>query len=315
MMTLALCTTSHTPLMGKADPAPDVTGRVEDAFDRARAFIRDYDPELVVIFGPDHYNGFFYEVMPPFCIAAAAESVGDYGLPKGPLPVDADAARHIAAEVLAEGVDVAVSERMQVDHGFSQPLALLFGAIDVVPVVPVFINCVAEPLGPVARARHLGAAVGRAAAGLDRRVLLVGSGGLSHDPPVPQLRGAPPEVAERLIAGRNPTAQERAVREARVVGAIADFAAGTSDLMPLNPHWDADMMALLASGEIERIDDRPNTWFVEHAGHSSHEVRTWIAAYAALGAAGRYAVETSFYEAIPEWIAGFGLTTARTVTS
>lgn len=314
-MTLALCTTSHTPLMGKADPGTEVSERVVAAFDEARAFIRDYAPELVVLFGPDHYNGFFYEVMPPFCIAADAESVGDYGLPKGPLPVDAEAARRIAAEVLAAGVDVAVSERMQVDHGFSQPLQLLFGAIDAVPVVPVFINCVAEPLGPVARARLLGEAVGRAAATLDRRVLIMGSGGLSHDPPVPRLQGAPPEVSERLISGRNPTPEERAVRESRVVGAIAAFAAGESDLMPLNPQWDAELMALLASGELASIDDRPNDWFVEHAGHSSHEVRTWIAAYAALGAVGRYEVETSFYEAIPEWIAGFGLTTARTLAA
>lgn len=312
-MTLALCTTSHTPLMGKADPGADISDRVAAAFDEARAFIRDYDPELVVLFGPDHYNGFFYEVMPPFCIAAAAESVGDYGLPKGPLPVDAPAARRIAAEVLAAGVDVAVSERMQVDHGFSQPLQLLFGAIDAVPVVPVFINCVAEPMGPVARARLLGAAVGRAAATLGKRVLIMGSGGLSHDPPVPQFQGAAPELAERLISGRNPAPEVRAAREAGVVDAIAAFAAGTSDLMPLNPQWDAELMALLAAGDLESIDARPNDWFVAHAGHSSHEVRTWIAAYAALGAAGRYEVETSFYEAIPEWIAGFGLTTARTL--
>ncbi|MHA6793093.1 3-carboxyethylcatechol 2,3-dioxygenase [Pseudonocardia bannensis] len=313
-MSLALCTTSHTPLMGRAEPAPEAAGRVEAAFDRARAFIGDYDPELVVIFGPDHYNGFFYDMMPPFCIGAAAESVGDYGLPKGPLPVDADAAHAISREVLASGIDVAMSERMQVDHGFCQPLELLFGSIDAVPVVPVFINCVAEPLGPVGRARLLGEAVGRAAVATGKRVLVVGSGGLSHDPPVPRLDSAPPPVVERLIAGRNPTAEERAAREARVVDAIAAFAAGTSDLMPLNPRWDQEVLAVLASGELERVDDWRNDWFVEQGGHSAHEVRTWIAAYAALAVAGRYEVETSFYEAIPEWIAGFGLTTARSLT-
>jgi 2,3-dihydroxyphenylpropionate 1,2-dioxygenase len=39
-------------------------------------------------------------------------------------------------------------------------------------------------------------------------------------------------------------------------------------------------------------------------------VRTWIAAYAALGAAGAYTVQYSFYKPIPEYIAGFGVTTA-----
>ena len=28
---------------------------------------------LVVVFGPDHFNGFFYELMPAFCIGTAAE--------------------------------------------------------------------------------------------------------------------------------------------------------------------------------------------------------------------------------------------------
>ena len=45
------------------------------------------------------------------------------------------------------------------------------------------------------------------------------------------------------------------------------------------------------------------------AGNSSHEVRTWIAAYAALGAAGTYSVRYSYYRPIRELIAGFGLTT------
>ena len=48
----------------------------------------------------------------------------------------------------------------------------------------------------------------------------------------------------------------------------------------------------------------------EVAGNSSHEVRTWIAAYSALGAAGAYQVDYSFYRPIREFIAGFGVTTA-----
>ncbi|MCF7550830.1 3-carboxyethylcatechol 2,3-dioxygenase [Pseudonocardia sp. WMMC193] len=296
--------------MGRTEPGPGVRDSVEAAMREARAFIDDFAPDLVVLFGPDHFNGFFHDVMPAFCIAAAAASVGDYGLPAGPLRVDADAARGIAAEVLRQGVDVAHSERMQVDHAFSQPLQLLFGGLDAVPVVPVFVNCTAEPLGPVARARLLGAAVGRAVVALGRRVLVVGSGGLSHDPPVPQLRGAGPAVAERLIAGRNPSPQERSDREARVVAAARE-----SDRMPLNPQWDADLMALLASGDLDRIDGRPNEWFVTNAGRAAHEVRTWIAAYAALGAGGDYRVATSFYAPIPEWIAGFGLTTARSLAT
>lgn len=311
-MTLALCTVSHSPLMGVNHPAAEVTAAVEDAFAAARRFITDFDPELVLLLGPDHYNGFFYDMMPPFCLATGASSVGDYGTAAGPLPVDRDAALVIARAVLAEGIDLAYSERMYVDHGLAQPLEILFGCVDAVALVPVFINSVAEPLGPVSRSRLLGEALGRAAAGLGRRVLILGSGGLSHDPPVPQLEGAPPELVERLIDGRNPTAEQRAAREQRVYATGRALAAGTATIAPLNPDWDRHLMELLAAGDFAEIDGWSNEDFVRLAGHSSHEVRTWIAAYAALGTAGPYRVETSFYRPIPEWIAGFGLTTAHT---
>ena len=39
-------------------------------------------------------------------------------------------------------------------------------------------------------------------------------------------------------------------------------------------------------------------------------MRTWIAAFATLGAAGPYTVRSSFYRPIPEWIAGFATVTA-----
>ena len=199
-MTSALVTISHSPLMGFTEPADQARERVEAAFDGARRFIADFAPELAVIFGPDHYNGFFYDMMPPFCIGAAAESIGDYDTPAGALPVDRDAALALVRGVLDAEIDVTLSERMYVDHGFAQPLQVLLGGIDRVPVVPVFINCVAVPLGPARRARLLGQAIGRAVAGLGRRVLFIGSGGLSHDPPVPTLEGAAPEVAAQLIS-------------------------------------------------------------------------------------------------------------------
>ncbi|WP_300007132.1 3-carboxyethylcatechol 2,3-dioxygenase [Pseudonocardia sp.] len=307
---MALCTVSHSPLMGVNDPGDEVTAAVEQAFAAARRFIGGFDPELVLLLGPDHYNGFFHDLMPPFCLGTGATSVGDWGTAAGPLPVDRDAAMSLLRGVLAEGIDLACSERMHVDHGFAQPLEILFGRIDAVPLVPVFVNSVAEPLGPVSRSRMLGAALGRAAAGLGRRVLVIGSGGLSHDPPVPRLEGAQPEVAERLIAGRNPTREQREVRQQSVSAAGRDFAAGTTTLTPLNPDWDRRLMGLLAEAGWAEIDSWSNEDVTAHAGRSGHEVRTWIAAYAALGAVGPYRVETSFYRPIPEWIAGFGVTTA-----
>lgn len=307
----ALVCTSHSPLMAYVHPAPEVRAAVDDAIHQARDFITDFAPNLVILFAPDHYNGVFYDMMPPFAIGTAATSIGDYDSPSGELSVDRDAAYALARGALAADLDITLSERMYVDHGFAQPLQLLFDGLDTVPVVPVFVNSVAEPLGPPRRARLLGDAIGRAAAGLDRRVLYLGSGGLSHDPPAPRLEGATPDVAARIISeGRNQTPAQRAEREMNTIRTAQDFASGQANIQPLNPTWDRLVMQTLAEQSWEAVDGWTTEWFIEAAGHSSHESRTWIAAHAALAVGGAYDVTASFYAPIPEWIAGFGVTSA-----
>ena len=51
---------------------------------------------------------------------------------------------------------------------------------------------------------------------------------------------------------------------------------------------------------------------IEKAGGSANEILTWVAAFAALSAAGEFDMVTEFYEPIPEWIAGMGVATAKT---
>ncbi|KJF84462.1 hypothetical protein UA70_25820 [Raoultella planticola] len=50
---------SHTPLVGYVDPAQAVLDEVNGTIADARARIAAFAPELVVLFAPDHYNGFF----------------------------------------------------------------------------------------------------------------------------------------------------------------------------------------------------------------------------------------------------------------
>ena len=116
-MALALCCMSHSPLLSLPGPSQDLLDAIESAIADTRRFVTDYDPELVVIFSPDHYNGFFYKAMPPFCIGTAAQGVGDYGTHAGPLNVPDDIATDCAKAVLESGIDVAISASMDVDHG------------------------------------------------------------------------------------------------------------------------------------------------------------------------------------------------------
>src|SRR5258706_6963455 len=139
---------SHSPLMGLNPLAPEAEGKLQTAISTARNQVVAFAPDLVVLVAPDHYNGFFNELMPPFCIGTEADSVGDYLSPAGKVNVDSETALALATRLMDEDFDLALSRRMKVDHGFAQPLQLLFGGLDTPPVVPIFLNSVAQPVVP-----------------------------------------------------------------------------------------------------------------------------------------------------------------------
>ncbi|OBG96135.1 3-(2,3-dihydroxyphenyl)propionate dioxygenase [Mycobacterium sp. E3251] len=301
---------SHSPLLNLPGPSQDLLDDIEGAIAGARQFVADFDPELVVVFSPDHYNGFFYKVMPPFCIGTSANGVGDYGTHAGPLDVPEKLATECAKAVLDAGVDVAVSACMDVDHGTVQPLEKLLGAATALPVIPIFINAIGVPLGPLHRCRALGAAVGTYLATLNKRVLVLGSGGLSHSPPVPTLATAPPPVLERIVHGRPMTPEQREARQAAVIDAAKSFAAGDGELQALNPVWDQRFLEIIDGGWLPELDRWSNSFVAHEGGSSAQEIRTWIAAFSALASAGPYETVGRYYKPAPELIAGFAIRTA-----
>lgn len=301
---------SHSPLLSLPGPSQDLLDDIDAALGQAREFVRDYDPELVVIFSPDHYNGFFYKLMPPFCIGLQAQGIGDYGTYAGPLDVADSVASKCAEAVLAAGVDIAISASMDVDHGTVQPLQKLFGDATARPVVPIFVNSVATPLGPLHRCRTLGLAVGGYLATLDTRVLVMGSGGLSHDPPIPTLATASAAVSERIVHGRPMTPDQRLARQGAVIEAAREFAQGRSERHPLNPAWDHRFLDIIDSGHLHDLEGWSNSFITHEGGNSAHEIRTWVAAFAALAGAGPYRVTVRYYRPVPELIAGFAIRTA-----
>jgi 2,3-dihydroxyphenylpropionate 1,2-dioxygenase len=310
-MPLATVCASHTPLMHRGPASLATKDRVRGAFQELAAFVKSYKPDYAIQFSPDHFNGFFYDLMPSFCVGAGAVSIGDWGGGTGPLDVPEDSAIALTEHLRADDLDVAVSYRMPVDHGFVQIWEAMVGDFRAVPIIPIFVNAAAPPLPSYRRVRQLGQSVGRFAASAGKRVLIVASGGLSHDPPGPSIHGASPELRERLIAGRNPTEEARSIREKRVleVGVLAG--AGTGPCKPLNPTWDAEFMAMLRNGEIGKTDAWETSSVREIAGRGGNEALCWIAAFAALSTAGAYTIEQEFYEAIPGWIAGFATMAAK----
>lgn len=301
---------SHSPLLNLPGPSQALLDDIDTVLAQARDFVADFNPEIVVIFAPDHYNGFFYRTMPPFCIGTDAQGVGDYGTHKGPLDVPETIAVACAQAVLSAGVDVAISANMDVDHGTVQPLEKLFGSATARPMIPIFVNSVATPLGPLHRCHTLGTAVGSYLATLDKRVLVVGSGGLSHDPPVPTLATATPQIVERIVHGRPMTPDQREARQTAVIEAARKFAGGDSDLQPLNPDFDQKFLEIIDSGRLDELDKWSNAFIADEGGNSAHEIRTWVAAFAALAASGPYETGLRYYKPAPELIAGFAVRTA-----
>ncbi|WP_159980570.1 MULTISPECIES: 3-carboxyethylcatechol 2,3-dioxygenase [unclassified Novosphingobium] len=312
MIDIMLQCLSHTPLVGFVDPPRPVLDEVNKMIADARARIAAFQPELVVLFSPDHFNGFFYDIMPSFCIGTSAHAIGDFGSAAGEILVPFDLALDCATSVIEDGVDVAVTHRMQVDHGFAQPLDFLLGGLDRVPTIPVFINAVGAPLPTFQRTRALGEAIGNWARGTGKRVLLIGSGGLSHQPPVPEYATASEKVREGLLGGgRNLSPEARAARTDRVINAARAFVEDQTSLHPINPAWDNGFLDILAGQKMTELDMLGNDMLSAIAGRSAHEVKTWAAAFAALSRFGPHAAEHRYYREIPEWIAGFGAISAR----
>ena len=312
-MPLKLICASHTPLMDHVEADPSVDAKVREHFHTLAQEVRDYDPELIIVFAPDHFKGIFYNMLPPFTIGIRATSIGDYDIGGGEFNVPEDLALDCVRALHAADVDVSLSYRLQADHGFAQLLVLLAETVDRYPALPIHVNCVGVPLPPFKRVRMLGQAVGQWAAGLQKRVLVLGSGGLSHDPPMPQLKTAPPQVVERLIEGYAPSLEERREREEQNYATARALARGEGDARPLAPDWDKRFLDQMQKGELAYLDGVSEDELTARAGCGGNEVRAWVAAYSALAAIGPYRSEIRFYHDIAEWNAGMGITVAATI--
>lgn len=310
-MSVALVCASHTPLMYRGPATTETEQRVRTAFGQLATFVKEFAPDYVIQFAPDHFNGFFYDLMPSFCVGAGAISLGDWGGGTGPLDVPEQMAIALVDHLRSEDFDVAISYRMPVDHGFVQMWEAILGDFRSVPILPIFVNAAAPPLPTYRRARQIGESVGRFAIHTGKRVLFAASGGLSHDPPLPSIHDAAPEIRERLINGRNPSPEAKQTREKRVLEAGILAEAGKGPCQPLNPQWDEAFMAILRGGQLWRADDLDTAKVREAAGRGANEVLAWVAAFGAFSMGGQFTMEQEFYEAIPGWIAGMAMMAAK----
>lgn len=311
-MPVKLICVSHTPLLDFASPPPEIEASARAAFAQLAQQVKAYDPTLIISFGPDHFNGFFYDLMPSFCVGVRATAAGDWNYGPAPLNVPEEKALGLIEYCLEHNIDLSYSYRMQADHGITQPLDLFCdGQLDRYPVIPIFINGAASPMPCTKRVIQMGKVIGEYLKTLDERILIIGSGGLSHDPPTPQIQTAPAEVQEFLIAGRNPTVEARNNRQSKVIAVGQRLANGDmSAALPLNPEWDRDLLQRFKHADFDYLAAMSSEEIRRDGGRGGQEIRAWMAAFAALSAFGKYDAEIQYYEPIQEWIAGMGMMTA-----
>ena len=308
MKTFLTCA-SHSPLLYCYDKEPDDWDALQKACAEREAAIKDFDPDLVFAFGADHFNGFFLKLMPCFCIGLDAEAVGDIGGFAGPLDVPQTEATDAVQFLRHADIDIAVSYKMTIDHAFSQTIHNMLGGLQAKPTIPIFINCIAPPLVPFRRSRMLGEAIGKFAKTLDKKILFLASGGMSHHPTryYPELGDGPDEVtAWQLAGGDDPQSfspQEwiDRLKEMHIEGAkMITRGERTAEHMRLNADADARFLEVLTSGDLSQYDGWNPIEVVKEAGIGSMELHTWIAATAAHLAAGGESPTADFYSVAPE---------------
>lgn len=273
-----------------------------DAYKRQADALRAFDPELVIVFGSDHYSGQHMRLMPSFAIAQAAEAIDDDGGYPGRLDVPFDISFACAAHAIEAGIDVATSFAMEVDHGFSAVLHHFLGAIDAKPVIPVFVNALCEPRPTFRRCRMLGEAIGDFAAGLGKRVAFLASGGLSHETSevFPQFREAPDgSLKDYMLHGGSKGDLSREdwlgwLHDGLQVvnGLLLDRVPGVGEI---REDWDDEFLRLFTAGDLTVFDSWKDQEILRCGGNGAGEVRQWIAAAAAAQRMGVRDISVDFY--------------------
>ncbi len=188
--------TSHIPAVGAAIDL----GKTQEpywqpvfaGYEFSRRWIAAHRPDVVVLVYNDHASAFSLEMIPTFAIGCA-ESFAPADEGWGPRPVPTvqghpELAWHIAQSAILDEFDMTIVNRMDVDHGLTVPLSLMFGQPSAWPVrvIPLAVNVVQYPPPTGNRCWNLGRAIRKAIDSFDQdlKVMVWGTGGMSH-----QLQG------------------------------------------------------------------------------------------------------------------------------
>jgi protocatechuate 4,5-dioxygenase beta chain len=189
--------TSHVPAMGAAidnqKTGSDYWRPVFAGYEASKRWMAAHTPDVVILVYNDHASAFSLDIVPTFAIGCADHyAPADEGWGPRPVPTvqgHPELAAHVTQSVIEQDFDLTIVNRMDVDHGLTVPLSLLFGQPTAWPVkvIPLAVNVLLYPPPSGRRCFELGKAIRRAVESYDEdlSVQIWGTGGMSH-----QLQGA-----------------------------------------------------------------------------------------------------------------------------
>lgn len=247
--------TSHIPALGAAVDL----GKTGDAYwvpafagyDWTKLWEAEQKPDVVILVYNDHASAFDMKIIPTFAIGCGERyAPADEGWGPRKVPVvegHPDLAWHIAQSLILDEFDMTIINEMDVDHGLTVPLSMMFGQPDAWPVkvIPLAVNVVTYPPPSGNRCWALGEAIARAVESFpeDLNVQVWGTGGMSH-----QLQGP---------------------------------RAGL-----INAAWDSDFLDGL-TGDSDRLRHAPHIEYLREAGSEGIELVMWLVMRGSLGKATR----------------------------
>jgi protocatechuate 4,5-dioxygenase beta chain len=183
---------SHVPAIGAAIDL----GKTKDdywkglfaGFERSKQLMKEIKPDLVIEVYNDHGSAFSLQYIPTFSLGVAPEfQPADEGWGPRKVPMvkgDPEFAWHMVESLILDGFDMTIINDMEVDHGLTVPLSLMFGQVEEwpCPVIPLPVNVVTYPPPTGKRCFALGRAIRKAVQEYkkDLRVVVFGTGGMSH---------------------------------------------------------------------------------------------------------------------------------------
>jgi protocatechuate 4,5-dioxygenase beta chain len=184
--------TSHTPAIGAAVD----NGKTGEAYwaplfkgyEPSRKWMAETKPDVVIIVYNDHVNAFDFRIIPTFGLGCADEfKIADEGWGARPVPSVTgypELASHMVQSLVLDEFDMTIVNEMQVDHGLTTPMSLLFGQPKAWPcrVIPLAVNVIQYPAPTGHRCFMLGKAIKKAVESWeeDLKVVIFGTGGMSH---------------------------------------------------------------------------------------------------------------------------------------